>query len=55
MPRAVKRSRSVAQLETELEDLGVDIPKDKSVSIISFSLSLIHLTYPYLWVCLLQH
>ncbi|XP_059179707.1 GTP-binding protein 4-like [Physella acuta] len=30
MPRAVKRSRSVAQLETELEDLGVDIPKDKS-------------------------
>lgn len=30
MPRTTKRSRSVAQLENEMEELGVEVPRDKN-------------------------
>lgn len=31
MPRSKKRTRSVAQLENELEELGVEIPRNSEV------------------------
>lgn len=33
MPRPTKRSRSQAQLETEMEEMGVEVPKDADVSL----------------------